>query len=170
MEDYGVQSSAITSLFKKLLRKVNGMSQMQLQIFIVGILVFFVFGLFLFSSHKTTGVLGSSNTPTVTVEPTREVKPSDTPTPTEPKPTDTDSITVKPKPTSAVTTVDCVGPDGKHLSVSQDVCNSFKNAWVTPTPTNSPTSVPTNTPTITPTSTPTLTVTPTPTPTPTTTP
>jgi hypothetical protein len=47
------------------------------------------------------------------------------------------SPTVAPQRTYSNTSnnnpkIDCVGPDGKHLSVTQDECNKFNNAWKNP--------------------------------------
>lgn len=41
---------------------------------------------------------------------------------------------------AGVPLVDCVGPDGKHVSLTKNACDSFKKAWATPTP--SPTATP----------------------------
>lgn len=30
--------------------------------------------------------------------------------------------------------IDCTGPDGKHLQVTQTACDNFNKAWVTPNP------------------------------------
>jgi hypothetical protein len=32
-------------------------------------------------------------------------------------------------------TIDCVGPDGRHLQITQEACDNFKYAWATPAPT-----------------------------------
>jgi hypothetical protein len=42
--------------------------------------------------------------------------------------------TTKPNSTAAVGLVDCVGPDGKHIKLSQKDCDNFRKAWATPTP------------------------------------
>jgi hypothetical protein len=64
---------------------------------------------------------------------------SQTPTPTEQA---SPSATIVPSPTSRPIeplTIDCVGPDGKHLRVTQKVCNEFNKAWLpSPTPTSIP--------------------------------
>lgn len=47
-----------------------------------------------------------------------------------PSPSATPKVSVVP--TAAL--VDCVGPDGKHVSLTKTQCDSFQKAWATPTP------------------------------------
>ncbi|MCL5784486.1 MAG: hypothetical protein M1142_03995 [Patescibacteria group bacterium] len=56
-----------------------------------------------------------------------------TPTP-QPSP---EAFTPSPK-VNTTPRVDCVGPDGKHVSLTKKACDDFKKAWATPTPTPTP--------------------------------
>jgi hypothetical protein len=46
-------------------------------------------------------------------------------------------LTPRPAYSSSATSqsfIDCTGPDGKHLWVTREECNSFNSSWATPTP------------------------------------
>lgn len=63
----------------------------------------------------------------LTISPTPTTSPTATPIPVK-------RIVPIPSPTQAL--IDCVGPDGKHLQLSQQDCDNFNSAWKsTPTPT-----------------------------------
>jgi hypothetical protein len=72
--------------------------------------------------------------------------PTDTPVPSQPDVlgttdnynlnTSTDTPqTVEPTGITTEPTIDCSGPDGKHLYITQEACGNFNKAWATPTPT-----------------------------------
>lgn len=68
-----------------------------------------------------------------------------TPTPTNPPtPTPTNVPQVKGESIQRDPIIDCVGPDGGHLRITQKECDSFNNAWKKPQPSNTP-SVPSQT-------------------------
>lgn len=70
-----------------------------------------------------------------TANPKIEVTPSPINSPS-PTPTPSPSASVTPTATTtSVRYVDCVGPDGKHVSLTQKDCDAFTKAWVKPTPT-----------------------------------
>ncbi len=57
---------------------------------------------------------------------------------TQPTLAQPDTSTEAPTPTQmpqqtyqqpATNTIDCIGPDGKHLQVTQQECDNFNNAW-----------------------------------------
>lgn len=137
------------SFGKKLLEKINSITQNQIIILAGGMLAVLVVVIVVFFMPKTTDkrTVLSAKAPTVTPKLTEELSPTDSPVPTR-------AVTLK-RSTSAdnggsasqprTPTVDCVGPDGKHLYITEEACNSFNRAWYTPTPTPSP--VPTDTPT-----------------------
>lgn len=65
----------------------------------------------------------------------------------EASPTEKPLLNVTPTPTPSPIAViinkppvvDCIGPDGKHLWVTQKVCDDFNNAWKKSSPTPAPT-------------------------------
>lgn len=73
----------------------------------------------------------------VTISPTPSLTISLTPS-SEPTPTPTKTPTPSPK-ASVVPLVDCIGPDGRHVSLTQKACDDFKKSWATPTLTTTPT-------------------------------
>lgn len=72
---------------------------------------------------------------TVSPSPSPAVSPSPSPTPS---PIPTKTPVASPKASTAPL-VDCVGPDGKHVSLTQKACDDFKKSWATPTPSPTPT-------------------------------
>jgi hypothetical protein len=86
------------------------------------------------------------NTPTpeptaaATATPTIEASPSATPT-ASPSATPKSTKTAAPKSsTQSSASVDCIGPDGKAIKLTQKACDDFRKAWNlgTPTPTPAP--------------------------------
>src|SRR5258708_4905344 len=99
---------------------------------VIGLLLFFVLINHFYHPPKiniASAKVHTKSTPTPTSTPlasSSKTSPTDTPTPT-PTPSDT--------PTPTPVKVDCVGPDKKHFKTTQENCDSFNQAWATPTPT-----------------------------------
>lgn len=140
--------------FRGFTDRLSSMSQMRAMVLTVIILALVTGGVYLYS--LTVNNRSKENiTPTPTLTPTQtEEKPAEALEPTETP----EVIYWKPTPTKAKTntnnaattpTIDCIGPDGKHLNISQQQCDEFNKAWATATPT--PTLTPIITPTISPT-------------------
>lgn len=92
-------------------------------------------------THTSLASILPTDTPTPTVFP-----PSDTPVMSDsavlgtsdysPGNTSVDTQqTIAPATTTTEPTIDCIGPDGKHLHTTREACDSFNAAWATPTPT-----------------------------------
>lgn len=146
------------SKFISITDKISSMSQMQAMILTVIILALITGGVYVyFISSSTRTKEHKTPSPSSTPAPVKN-KPTETP-----EPTDTPEV-LHSKPAASKTgtdvegasTIDCVGPDGKHLKISQDQCDSFNKAWATATPTPSPATYPTDTPTDSPTPSPVL--------------
>jgi hypothetical protein len=74
----------------------------------------------------------------------KQVKITISPTPTmSPKVSLIPNERVVISPSSTQALIDCVGPDGKHLQLSQQDCDNFNNAWKS-TPTSTPQQAPSN--------------------------
>jgi len=79
----------------------------------------------------------SQPAPVATSSPSAELTASDSATPVAtPSPTPSPSKTASSS-VASVPMVDCVGPDGKHVQMTQTDCTSFNKAWAKPTPTPS---------------------------------
>lgn len=75
----------------------------------------------------------NSTTLIPTVAPTETISPDSTE-----DNTDNSDSQLSPTPTPSDPMIDCVGPDGKHLNLTQKECDDFNNVWK-PTPTATPT-------------------------------
>jgi hypothetical protein len=62
---------------------------------------------------------------TVHINPSPTQLPTNTPSPL---------IMRHPQQFQTQSKIDCIGPDGKHLSISQQQCDAFNNAWKQPSP------------------------------------
>jgi len=78
-------------------------------------------GLYAYSANQTAEVIVASPSPSSTDSPT-------------PSPTSTQTATTTPVPISTISLVNCVGPDGKTVRLTQKACDDFKKSWATPTP------------------------------------
>ena len=158
-------------MLKKILGKITGMSMLQIALSVLGLLAIITLIIYFYPTHNASSKSAKpSITPTAAPQPTDTPSPTDSPVPGRSDSSGTDSnLSNTSSASQPITpTVDCIGPDGKHLKISQDACDTFNKAWATATPTSTPTPapIPTETPTITPTTGITGSPTPTPTPTP----
>ena len=128
---------------KRLIGKISAMSLTQTGFALIILFSLITGGVFLYSLQSTSEVKGAkSSAPAKRPTPTIAA-PTDTP-----EPTDTPGVAKSYK--TYITTepkIDCVGPDGKHLAMTQQQCDSFNSAWATPLPTVTPTPAITDTPT-----------------------
>lgn len=142
-----------------LIRKFWRMGKDRPEVLVLIILALITFGFYINSLDIFASNSGSDAiSPTPSVSPTiYQNETTKTVIPTQPEEDSEDSSVWSPSPTISEPKVDCVGPDGNHLSVTQEECESFNSSWATPTPTSTLTPTPssTQTPTPTPTSTPT---------------
>ena len=89
-------------------------------IIVFGICIFIILALLWKSSNVFLGMQDNVVQPSAPFPSSMET-PTDTPIPTQ-----------MPQQTyqqPSANTIDCVGPDGKHLQVTQQECDNFNNAW-----------------------------------------
>ena len=170
MDNFNNQTFRHRNFLSRLIAKIWLAGKNHPEAAVVTVLILITGGIFVHSLSRSSNL--DLKTATTLTSPT--VMPTAIPTDIIPTQPETDSnpsaATTNLVQTSTDPIIDCIGPDGKHLSVTQEQCNSFNSAWVTPTPSPTPTSevtsTPDDTPTPTPIDTPTDTPNDTPTPTP----
>lgn len=91
-------------------------------------------GFILFLIYLSNSSSGSSTSTYVTPTPTTTITPKVTvtisPVPKKiPKTTNNATITPSIETKQVGSKIDCVGPDGKHMSITQKECDDFNNAW-----------------------------------------
>src|SRR5438105_2148822 len=115
----------------RLIGNISSMSSTQTGFALIGLFALVTGGVFLYSLQSTPEIKGAqSSVPSKTPAPT-VVSPTDIP-----EPTDIPKVTKSSKTyTTTERKIDCVGPDGKHLFVTQKQCDSFNNSWASSQPT-----------------------------------